>query len=512
MWSCSKEAASMPDRCLAFILLLGPLFVGSASPLSAQELRLGEVNFANSGSPEAHEDFDRGLLLLHSFEYEPAARAFREAQETDPDFAMAYWGEAMTYNHPVWMQQDREAALEALDRFAPTPGARAEKAGPQGGGTEREAAYMRAVDILYGDGDKKSRDFAYAEAMATLHEEYPEDEDAAAFHALAILGKAHDGRDFGIYMKAAGILEQMVDGYPGHPGIAHYLIHSYDDPIHAPLGIRAAQAYSGIAPDAPHAQHMTSHIFLALGMWDAVVEANENAMRVVNAERAARGLPPGACGHYNYWLEYGYLQQGREADARRLLRECYAFIIEESGEAPPEPGGAVGYYARMLARYAIDAGEAPVGWPIDLSNAPGARVTAAFAEGYSAAMRGDAEGLRASLAAFDGLSSSSGPLTETPTREEVLEMELRALQHWREGEREAAIDLARKAAEAEASMPFEFGPPFIEKPAYELLGELLLEAGRVAEARAAFETALDRTPNRAAVWTGLKAATAASGE
>ena len=484
------------------------------STAAAQDLRLGEVEFANSGAPEAQTAFERGLLLLHSFEYQDAAAAFREAQEIDPDFGMAYWGEAMTYNHPVWMRQDREAALEALARFAATPEQRAVEAGPGAGGTEREAAYMRAVDVLYGAGEKEARDDAYEGAMAELSAVYPDDAEAAAFHALSILGTAHEGRDFATYMRSAGILEQEVDDHPRHPGIAHYLIHSYDDPIHAPLGIRAARAYSEIAPDAAHAQHMTSHIFLALGMWDAVVEANENSMRVVDARRAARDLPPGACGHYNFWLEYGYLQQGRPDEARRLLRECYDRVLESAGSDVPDPDNSpIGSFAGMATRYVIDTGDAaPLDWPLNLEGAPYAGLSLAFARGWAGAREGDAAALEAARADFrerkaivDAASTTEAGVSR---RADVLELELDALHRSVTGDAEAAVELARQAAEAEAAMPLEFGPPYVDKPTYELLGELLLAAGRAGEARAAFETALSRTPGRAQAQAGLRAAEA----
>ncbi|MFV1988111.1 MAG: hypothetical protein ACC682_12580, partial [Gemmatimonadota bacterium] len=291
------------------------LLVLAAQPGASQ---VGSVSFPNSGDADAQQAFLRGLALLHSFEYATAEAAFREAQEVDPDFAMAYWGEAMTYNHPIWLQQDSTAARATLDRLGSDSSDRASKAG-----TERERAYLRAVETLYGPGVKEQRDFAYSAAMRTIHEAYPDDPEAATFYALSILGTAHSGRDFATYMRAAAIVEEVFAAHPGHPGAAHYLIHSYDDPLHAPLGLRAALAYGQIAPDAAHAQHMTSHIFVAMGMWDAVVEANENARRVARAAVEARGGVPAGCGHSNFWLEYGYLQQGRPEQAKILLRECF---------------------------------------------------------------------------------------------------------------------------------------------------------------------------------------------
>ena len=250
----------------------------------ARQPALGSVSFENSGAPAAQESFLAGLAQLHNFEYPAAAELFRRAQQIDPGFAMAYWGEAMTYNHPVWMEQDRGAARKALARLAPTREARVARAK-----TPREQTYLRAVEILYGDADKQACDLAYADAMAELHRAYPDDPDAAAFYALALLGTAHEGRDFTIYMRAASIVEPVFRDHPNHPGAAHYLIHSYDDPVHAPLGLRAARAYSRIAPSAGHAQHMTSHIFFGLGRWDDAIAAGEKAVRLNPTNAYAKG-------------------------------------------------------------------------------------------------------------------------------------------------------------------------------------------------------------------------------
>ena len=241
----------------------------------------GRVDFANSGAPSAQADFLDGLALLHDFEYPAAAAAFRRAEALDPGFAMAYWGEAMTFNHPIWMQQDLKAAQAALNKLASTPAGRRAKAK-----TDREKEYFDAVEILYGEGKKEERDFLYEDAMARLHARYPNDVDATAFYGLSILGTAHAGRDITTYMRAAGVLEEAWINHRDHPGLVHYLIHSYDDPVHAPLGLRAARIYAKIAPDAGHAQHMTSHIFLALGMWQESVQANLAA--VADADRVRR--------------------------------------------------------------------------------------------------------------------------------------------------------------------------------------------------------------------------------
>src|SRR5262249_40828411 len=199
----------------------------------------------------------------------------------------------MTFNHPVWMEQDRDAAVVALKKLGATPQERAAKAA-----TQREKDYLQAVEILYGNGEKNQRDFDYADAMRVVHEKYTDDPEAALFYALSLLGTAHEGRDFTIYMRAAAILEVVFHDHPNHPGAAHYLIHCYDDPVHAPLGLRAASVYSKIAPAAAHAQHMISHIYMSLGMWDEVVAANEIAVKKANQDDVRRGKPTSGCGHY----------------------------------------------------------------------------------------------------------------------------------------------------------------------------------------------------------------------
>jgi hypothetical protein len=250
-------------RLLRWLL---PAIVTFVAAATFAQTNGGEVSFPNSGSKAAQVPFLQGLAMLHNFEYEIAAREFRQAESIDPNFAMAYWGEAMTHNHPVWNQQNRKTAQEALSRLGATAEERLAKAK-----TEREKDYLRTLDVLYGDGSKPERDQRYASAMAQLHATYPDDVEAAAFYGLALLGSQAGVRDERVYMQAAAILLPLFYKYPHHPGIAHYLIHSCDDPIHAPLALTAARAYSKIAPDAAHAQHMTSHIFLALGMWDDVV-------------------------------------------------------------------------------------------------------------------------------------------------------------------------------------------------------------------------------------------------
>ncbi len=465
-----------------------------------QEARLGSIDFPNSGSHAAQADFIRGVLLLHSFEYVPSAEAFRAAQQADPDFALAYWGEAMTYNHPLWAQQDRDAAIAALTRLAATPEERAAKAG-----SEKERGWLAAIEALYtGDGDKYARDLAYRDAMRRMHEQHPDDHEVATFYALSLLGTSHEGRDFSIYMRSAAIVEDVFAENPDHPGAAHLLIHSFDDPIHAPLGLNAARAYSGIAPAASHAQHMTSHIFVAMGMWDDVVEANAVARQVQDAQRAENGQGPNGCGHYNSWLQYGYLQQGRIGEAEAEMDLC-----EETMRATNNRGGA-GYFANMRARFVIDTQrwEDADRWTADLGDATGPLANYVFTTGFAAAKGGNLELARESAAKLGTLAERD----QAPTFVGILSLELEALLALEDGDQEGAVEKLERAAFLEENMPFEFGPPAVIKPSHELLGEVLLDLGHHEDAVAAFEAALERSPRRTASLAGLAHAAAAAGD
>ena len=195
-------------------------FCAGSLQVCAQAPELGETEFPNSGAADAQESFLRGLLLLHSFEYEDAREAFGEARRTDPDFVMAYWGEAMSHNHPIWFTQNTKAARGVLEALAPTREERLAKAP-----TARERNYLHAVDVLFfADEDKQGRDLAYQEVMQELHAAYPDDLDAASFYALSILGSSHGGRDYGLHMKAAAVAEEVFASNPRHPGAAHHPI------------------------------------------------------------------------------------------------------------------------------------------------------------------------------------------------------------------------------------------------------------------------------------------------
>lgn len=489
-------------------------FLSVATAIAASEY--GHVEFGNSGAPAAQPDFLSGLALLHDFEYPAAAAAFRRAESADSDFAMAYWGEAMTFNHPVWMQQDLPAARAALQKLAPTVAARRAKAH-----TDREKAYMDAVDILYGEGSKEDRDVRYEAAMEKLHERDPDDVDGAAFYALSILGTAHAGRDTATYMRAAAVLEEAWIGHRDHPGVLHYLIHSYDDPVHAPLGLRAARLYSKIAPDAGHAQHMTSHIFLAIGMWQATVDANIAAMADINRERAAAGKRPAGCGHYPSWLDYAYLQLGNAESAKSTLIGCRtelqtALPMEHTGHSMDPDASIATSYANMRLRYLLDSGDwngDVAGWPLPTHAGPAAQLDFAFADALKEIAQGHLAAARAAIAKLETIAHSvieretkeNDPDPTYRVRPEILLTEAKGLMAEQEHQLANAEKLLRHAVGLEATLPVAFGPPTIDQPPHELLGEFLLRHGQRAEAHAEFAKALAAAPGRRQAEKGLQA-------
>lgn len=488
-----------------------------AAPLSAQHADhnggsdpagtgFGEVDFPTSANEAARPAFVQGVLYLHNFHYPQAAQAFQQAQQADSGDVMSFWGEAMTYTHPVWNEQDTARARAVLRRLAPTPEARAALAR-----TDRERMYLQTVEALYGEGSKAARDTAFSAAMGRLHAAYPDDIEAASFYALSLLALNQGDREAAAYARAADISEALFRAHPRHPGAAHYLIHAVDSPEHAARGMDAAHAYSRIAPQAAHAQHMTSHIFIAVGSWDDVVRANEQAAAVGNPNAPAR------FGHGTHWLIYAFAQQNRRAESRALA-DSMAAQIARIPRGAPGFGFARSYGVPALAAYIVETGDwtspharirvdtAGLGWwasPLD------------FAAGYAAVRRGDlamADSLIAVLSGRNGEPENRPGYTASDRGySRVMEQTLTAYRLHASGDADAAVALLRSAAELEASLPMAFGPPVTIKPPREALGELLLALNRPAEAIPELEQALARTPGRPAVLLALARAHRALG-
>jgi tetratricopeptide (TPR) repeat protein len=465
--------------------------------------------------------------LLHLFEYPDAAKAFRQAQQLDPDFAMAYWGEAMTYNHGIWNQLDADAGRAALGKLGTTPAIRATKAP-----TTREKAYLAAVEILYfGNGTKAVRDAHYDEAMARLARTWPHDNNAQLFHALALMGRSEGVRDVPAYLRAGAISERIFHLNPQDPGAAHYWIHAMDDPAHAAGALEPARALSKISPAAAHAQHMTSHIFMALGLWDDVAKANEVAMHVMNVPAKAEGRPLTECGHYTQWLEYAYYQQGRFRDAQQALQACQQSIkpsmdwanghakqLAAMHSTPAMFGQMLNESLMQMRAIAVIESRDGNGFAahtvVDTTGMGPDAGWNDFTDGYAAIERDDLPTVQKSLTAISTLHAASQAAKDMQTSSylAILEDDLGGLLAIKQGKLDSGVDTIRRATRNYEALPFDFGPPVPIKPPHELLGEQLLKQGKAADARAAFETALKSAPLRTQSLLGRARAESASGD
>jgi tetratricopeptide (TPR) repeat protein len=481
------------------------LFVPALAVASESGSNLGAIDFENSGAEEAQDAFLRGVAAMHNFWYEEAAEAFQNAQEIDPDFALAYWGEAMSYNHPLWSEQDIAAARATLSRLGKTRKERIDKTP-----TEREKMYMEAVETLYGEGDKLARDVAYEKAMARLTERYPEDDEAAAFHALSLLGTVRPGeKGFYRQMKSGAVALDLFQRHPDHPGAAHYVIHSFDDPEHAPIALPAAERYSVIAPEAHHALHMPSHIFLQHGMWDRVAQSNLESYQASAKWVEEKGLSIEKRDYHSLqWRAYANLQRGVYRDSAEAIQ-----IVEDAAKET-QSVRLERIRASMEATQMIETGRyedlpLPEGEP-DTSRYNSTANTV-LALGMGAAQAKNAE-------KTEKAASILAKLRESATDEygkknlAIMEHELKGLAAMARGEVDGALAHLAEASQIEETQDPPSGPVYPLKPSHELYGELLAQAGRHREAAHEFQTSLQRTPNRTASLLGLARASVKTGD
>jgi len=480
--------------------ILGVALLVAGLPFaSIQADELGSISFPNSGAEEAQEAFLTGVKALHSFQFDEARFAFEEAQEIDPDFALAYWGQAMSDNHPLWAQQDEPAASAALKRLAPTFEGRLAKAP-----TEKEKAFLTAVEVLYYSADDKlERDTNYNEYLAQMHERWPEDHEIAVFYSLSFLGMVRPGdRGFRRQAQAAAIALQVFDENPNHPGAAHFVIHAFDDPDHAILALPAARVYADIAPAAAHALHMPSHIFLQLGMWDGVVASNVDAYAAAVATNEKYGLAEGREDfHTLSWLSYANLMLGHYDRSAENVSRAVATVDRNPGVERVYNG-----YLNMRSRYIVESGDWQAYDLASIETPDGKHANWVAVVGMSAAQLGDsgqAIAAEARLAALKDAAEESGKAYQARMID-VLRHEVAALRMLQAGDSDGAIESARIAAKMEVThLRVPSGPPMPIKPAGELYADVLLETGNAVEAMKAYEASLNWIPQRTPSLLGL---------
>ena len=476
-------------------------------------LKLGKVAFHSSCSVPANVHFERGLTWLHSFEYDRAEKDFLKAAEVDPSCAIAHWGVAMANYHPLWAPPTA-AELE-------TGKAAVAKARVAGAKSKREQDYIAAVGAFYDDSersDHKTRALAYNVAMAKLHQNYPDDREAAVFYALSQVaaGTLDKDPDFAREKSAAGILEAVLKEEPDHPGVTHYLIHGFDYPALAKLALPAARRYADIAPASAHAQHMPSHIFTRLGLWDESIQSNLAARSAAIAHAQASGMA-GAWDqqlHAMDYLAYAYLQTGRDADAERVLQELQAITQATPGQTTAYAVSAIPARVLLERRQWKDA--AAFDLPAGLSGLKAmvdnqwAAANIRFANAVGAARSGDPARARTRVDELQTLEQSLVTPPGAYDWKTQVSIERQIAEAWlahAEGKSDDSVRLMRAAADLDDATEKHPVTPGAILPAREQLGELLLVLKRPAEAKLEFEASLARSPRRLA---GLYGAARAS--
>ena len=501
----------LPVSALSTAALLVTLML-QVSPVRAQEMhqhhhdpseKLGRVTFNVSCTPAARKQFNRAVAWLHSFEYEEAEKAFGEVAATDPRCGMAYWGVAMSNYHPLWAPPTA-AELQK--------GARAvEQAKSVGARTERERDYIAAVELFFKDADRldhRTRASAYGGAMEQLFKRYTSDSEAGVFYALTLIAKgaAAGDKTYASEKEAARILNGVLARQPEHPGVTHYIIHSYDYPALASLALPAARSYAKIAPSSAHARHMPSHIFTRLGLWQDSIQSNLNSKAAAEAF-AVRNHMQDAWDeklHAMDYLAYAYLQGAQDVQARGVLEE-----LNRLRKVEPQ-SFKVAYAASAIpARYALERRRWDEAAKLTLregflgdfpwKNFGWAEAHVHFARAVGAARTGDAASARQEV---EKLTATSQALAENrggydwAKQVEIARQVASAWASYAEGRREESLRLMRAAAELDDSTDKHPVTPGALLPAREQLGELLLELKEPAAALREFEASLVNTPNR----------------
>lgn len=474
--------------------------------------QLGRVHFETSCAPAVATGFDRGLALLHSFWFSAAIDAFSKVLQADPNCAMAHWGIAMSWwSNPFGTTrspQAMKAGLAATDAAKALPG-----------GTPRERAYLAAVDVLYRDAairDQRTRIVAYEQAMSALADAYPKDVEARIFYALALAQSAlPTDKSYANQLEAASILEEEFAKQPEHPGLAHYIIHSFDVPPLASRGLNAARRYSAIAPDAPHALHMPSHTFTRLGLWQDSIDTNLRSAEAAHRDAGAAAEEL----HALDYQAYAYLQTAQDAAARRTIDRVPALkaAIPDAGAGNAAPPSA-GYYAvaAIPARYALERNDWAAAVALAPPQAPNAWADAVthFARALGFAHLGKADEARAEATRLAEIREAVRGTNDSYWTDQV-DIQRLGAEAWAAfaaGRRDEALRLMSEAATREDATEKAAVTPGPIKPARELLGDMLLAMKRPAEAFTAYEATLAKEPNRFRATYGAAVAAQAAGQ
>ena len=499
------------------LLVLASCFAcQNAAPTAAADNQLGTLNYEFQISPAARAGFNEGLLLLHSFEYDDAREAFQKAYAQDSTEVMVLWGETMTHYKALWKLQDVEAGRAVIAKLGPTEEERMANIDDP-----LEKDFWQAIEILYGEGDFLERNQAYAQHMASLYEKYEGNQEVAAFYALGLMWSVEGGRDTEVFDLSAKVAASILEENPQHPGALHYMIHANDDPDFAQLAILAANDYDNVAPDAAHALHMPSHIYLALGMWNDMVASNERSYQASLNRMERKGLDDKARGYHSYaWLHYGYLQQGRFEKAAELLKDMQQFV-NKTGDHK----GARRYLIDMQSAQRAEEGR----WsldvePMDVSYKGLSLHTIATQHFMSAMMAYDSGDKAAIQAELDTLNEqvkrakffvtnesapmcSAGPTRYAPTkgdvkRAQVMMNQMQAFMAALDKDLAAQEKYLIAATEIEKDCEYSYGPPRITYPSFEQYGEWLLAQNRAEEAIVQFDESLAVGENRAKALQG----------
>ncbi|MBT7276016.1 MAG: hypothetical protein HN886_06135 [Woeseiaceae bacterium] len=477
----------------------------------------GDISFENSGVAAAQSAFLVGVKALHNFQFDDARIAFEEAEKIDPSFVMAFWGQAMSNNMPLWQRQNTSEAKQILERLASTKEGRISRAQ-----SDKEKAFISAVDALFfSSDDKLKRDLAYSGIMARMHDQWPEDHEISIFYALSLLGTMRPGDDgFKKQALAASIAMSVMDENKTHPGAAHFTIHSLDDPEHAILALAAAKVYADIAPSSAHALHMPSHIFLQLGMWERVVNSNiESYASAVShtkklIESGVKNIGTSMVGgedfHSLSWLAYANLMLGHYDRAKENL-----VMAKTAMEANPNNMRAQNGYYTMLARHAIESADCSDVQLGDADSGMGKNAALVAAAGMCAVSNKNIDLARAAVNRLNAmrLQSEEAGKTYNAMQIQIIELEVGALVAAASQQFDQAITLAEQAKVLELeNMSAPSGPPVPMKPAAELYAEILAAAGNHEAAINAYKDSLDWVPNRTPSIMGLSIVAAKNGD